>query len=122
MVAFPSPSVPKKAIAQLLFLCAFLGPLAFVSCARAPDAAALLAAGDVPGALREIRKEFAAGDTSVRTRYNLGSALLASDSLPPATELLENIRRASDGEIRMRSRFNAGLGELKQICNVDDPF
>ncbi|MEP6780811.1 MAG: VWA domain-containing protein [Gemmatimonadaceae bacterium] len=115
------PTVPPKAVAQLMLLCMFLGPIALVSCAKPPDAAALIASGDVAGALKEIRKEFASGDTSVRARYNLGSALLASDSNPPATELLEGIRRGSDGEIRMRARFNAGLGELKMGRQPDNP-
>ncbi|MEP6763833.1 MAG: VWA domain-containing protein [Gemmatimonadaceae bacterium] len=121
VVSIVAPSASKKAAAQLLMVCILLGPIALVSCAKSPDAAALFASGDVVGALKQIRKEFASGDTTVRTRYNLGAALLASDSLPPATELLENIRRASEGEIRMRARFNAGLGELKMGRQPDNP-
>jgi Ca-activated chloride channel family protein len=97
---------------QLLLFCVLLGPLAAISCAHAPDAAKLLEAGNVTGAIAALRKQFAAGDSSATTRYNLGSALLAADSMDAATELLEGVRRSSDGEVRMRSRFNAGLAEL----------
>lgn len=121
VVSFPTPPVPPKTVAHLMLLCLFLGPMLLVSCAKSPDAAALIANGDVVGALKEIRQEFTSGDTTAKTRYNLGSALLASDSNPVATELLESIRRGSDGEIRMRARFNAGLGELKMGRQPDNP-
>lgn len=107
--------------AQPLLLVLALMPLALTSCARTPDAAAIMASGDVPGAIAALRKEFASGDSTAATRYNLGSALLAADSLATASELLEGVRRESEGEVRMRSRFNAGLSQLKMGRVPDNP-
>jgi len=107
--------------AQLLLVALALGPLTFMSCARNPDAAALMADGKITEAINVLKKEFAEGDTSAFTRYNLGSALLAADSLEPATELLEGVRRGSEGEVRGRSQFNAGLSQLKLGRIPDNP-
>lgn len=115
----PSPAVLNTAQPLLLVL-AFM-PLTLMSCARTPDAAAIMASGDVPGAIAALRKEFASGDSTAATRYNLGSALLAADSLAPASELLEGVRRESEGEVRLRSRFNAGLSQLKMGRVPDNP-
>ena len=107
--------------AQVVALLATIAPFTIISCAKHPDAAALMADKNVLGAIDVLKKQLADGDSSASTRYNLGSALLAADSLPPATELLEGVRKESDGEVRMRSRFNAGLAQLKQGRNPDNP-
>jgi Ca-activated chloride channel family protein len=128
VVADVKPKAPSAAAstyaprgAQLLVLCALLGPLALASCAKPPDAAALLADGKIMDAISVLRKQLAAGDSTFETKYNLGSALLAADSTPVATELLEDVRRGAAGEVRMRSRFNAGLSELKQGREPGNP-
>jgi len=87
-------------------------PVALVSCKQAPDPAALFKAGNVGAAIAGYRAQIAGGDTTVRTRYNLGTALIGADSLGAAAELLEMVRRESDGETRMRARFNAGYASL----------
>lgn len=120
----PSTNSSKKGAgvaAQLLMFCVLLGPISAVSCARSPDAAALLADGKINEAIAVLRKQLVDGDSSALTKYNLGSALLAADSMTPATELLEGVRRGSNGEVRMRSRFNAGLAELKQGREAGNP-
>jgi Ca-activated chloride channel family protein len=83
-----------------------------MSCKQAPDPAALFAEGHVQAAIAGYRAQIAGGDTTVRTRYNLGTALIGADSLTAAAELLEMVRRESDGETRMRARFNAGYAAL----------
>lgn len=83
-----------------------------LSCTRPPDPAVLFAAGNVMGAVRAYHAMVAAGDTTARTRYNLGTSLLGPDSLTEAAELLEAVRRGADGEVRMRARYNAGLAQL----------
>jgi len=83
------------------------------SCAKPADPAVLFEKGDVKGALALLQRQVADGDTTVITRYNLGTALLANDSVPMAVELLEALRRSAAGEVRMRARFNAGLGSLR---------
>lgn len=90
-----------------IVLAGFLG-----SCAKAPDPAVLFAEGNVPAALRAYREMVAKGDTTMQTAYNLGTTLIAVDSLPEASERLETVRRGADGEVRFRARFNAGLAAL----------
>lgn len=102
-----SVSPPSAALALWLMALPLLG-----SCAQPPDPAARFADGDIAGAIAAYRAQQAAGVSTARTRYNLGSALLGADSLPEASELLEAVRRDSDGEVRMRARFNAGLAAL----------
>jgi Ca-activated chloride channel family protein len=87
-------------------------PVMLMSCKQAPDPAALFAEGNVQAAIAGYRAQIANGDTTVRTRYNLGTALIGADSLAAAAELLEMVRRESDGETRMRARFNAGYASL----------
>ncbi len=89
------------------------------ACARAPDPAIRLAEGDAIGAVAAYRVLMAEGDTSLEMRYNLATALLAADSLDSASELLEAVRRASDGEVRARARFNGGLARLIEARAVN---
>lgn len=119
--AKPNAEVGTMKTAQVLAIMLLLAPFTMVSCAKPPDAAALLADGNTLGAIEVLKKQFAEGDSSAATRYNLGSALLAADSLAPATELLEQVRRGSEAEVRMRSRFNAGLAQLKQGKEPNNP-
>ena len=97
-------------VALLLLLTAL--PVALMSCKQAPDPAALFAEGNVQAAIAGYRAQIANGDTTVRTRYNLGTALIGADSLKAAAELLDLVRRDSDGETRMRARFNVGYTSL----------
>ena len=103
-------STTRPSTTLLLVLLAL--PVALVSCAQVPDPAALFAEGNVAAAIAGYRAQIANGDTTVRTRYNLGTALIGADSLKAAAELLEMVRRESDGETRMRARFNAGYASL----------
>ena len=105
------PSVEAMPPAALVLLLVAL-PVALVSCKQPPDPAALFAEGNVAAAIAGYRAQIANGDTTVRTRYNLGTALIGADSLTAAAELLEMVRRESDGETRMRARFNAGYASL----------
>jgi Ca-activated chloride channel family protein len=83
------------------------------SCAHPPDPARLYADGNVRAAIAGYRDMIARGDTTALTRYNLGTVLLGVDSLTEAAELLEGVRRSTDGELRMRARYNAGLAQLR---------
>jgi len=108
-------SLPRGVVVRggaWLLLLLPLGALSGIGCARAPDPALRLAEGDALGAVVAYRALVADGDTSLEMRYNLATALLAADSLVSATELLEAVRRAADGEVRARARFNAGLARL----------
>ncbi len=83
-------------------------------CSRGADPAALFQAGDVQRALADYRAQVAAGDSTPRTRFNLGTALLANDSVTEASALLEAARRETEGELRQRARFNAAVAALRQ--------
>jgi Ca-activated chloride channel family protein len=54
------------------------------------------------------------GDRTGPTLYNYGTALLATDSLPSAAEVLERAAESRDAELRYRSLFNLGLAHLKR--------
>lgn len=97
-------------VALLLLLGAL--PVTLMSCKQAPDPAALFAEGNVQAAIAGYRAQIANGDTTVRTRYNVGTALIGADSLKAAAELLDLVRRDSDGKTRMRARFNVGYTSL----------
>jgi Ca-activated chloride channel family protein len=104
---------------QLLLLVAV--PWIVGACTEAPDPAVLFAEGNVPGAVAAYRAMQGAGDTTQRTAYNLGTALLATDSIRDASERLEAVRRATDGELRFRARFNAGVAALRQGLQPENP-
>lgn len=104
------PRRPASAVVTSLLLVVMAGLTG--ACARPPDPAKLFADGNVRGAIAAYRDMIAAGDTTAMTRYNLGTALIGTDSLSEAVELLEAVRRSTDGELRMRARYNAGLAHL----------
>jgi len=110
---------PRVGTNAIIALCLLL--VNAVSCTQPPDPAALFAQGDVHGAIRAYRALMAKGDTSAVTRYNLGTALIGADSLTEAVELLEAVRRSTDGELRMRARYNAGLAQLELGRMPDNP-
>lgn len=92
-------------------LIAILTPL-ILSCSRAPDPAVLFAEGRIDEAIAAYRTLITEGDTTQRTAYNLGTALIARDSLNEASERLEAVRLQTSGEPEFRARFNAGLASL----------
>ena len=112
-------AVPPAALT--LWLAAL--PLSLLSCTQPPDPAVLFAEGNIGAALAAYRAQFASGDTTARTRYNLGTALLGADSLPEGAELLDVVRRdgTADGEVRYRARFNAGYAALRMGRTPGNP-
>jgi len=87
--------------------------LTLLSCTRPPDPAMLFAEGRIDEAIAAYRSLIAEGDTTQRTAYNLGTALIARDSLNEASERLEAVRLQTTGEPQFRARFNAGLAALR---------
>ena len=106
-----SAVAPSSSVATLLLM---LVPMVFVACANEPDPAALFKEGRIAEAIAAYRSLIAQGDTSARTVYNLGTAVLGADSLPEAQALLDAVRKNSEGDVRARARFNAGLAALEQ--------
>jgi Ca-activated chloride channel family protein len=64
--------------------------------------------------VREWRTAIAGGDHRPATMYNLGTALLAADSMAGAIEVLEVVQRTPDNTLRHRVLFNLGLAHLKR--------
>ncbi|ODT02818.1 MAG: hypothetical protein ABS52_12495 [Gemmatimonadetes bacterium SCN 70-22] len=60
------------------------------------------------------RSAIAKGDARPELMYNLGTALVAADSLPSAIEPLERAARVEEPELRFRAWFNLGLGHLRR--------
>jgi len=60
-----------------------------------------------------FRDEITAGDKKPETMYNLGTALVAGDSVASAVEALERVTDSRNDELRFRALFNLGLAHLK---------
>ncbi len=104
----PGETAGNAVIALWLLIVPVLG-----ACDRPPDPAVLFAEGNVAGAIAGYRAQIADGDTTARTRYNLGTALLGADSLKEGADLLDAVRREADGELGARARFNTGYAALR---------
>ena len=63
-------------------------------------------------AVAGFKRAIDGGDRSVNTLYNLGTALLATDSLDRAVEALDRATKATDAEVRYRALFNLGYAHL----------
>ena len=72
------------------------------------------AEGRYTEAASAYRRVIADGEASEQTVYNLGTSLLAADSLTSASEVLERASSARDDEVRFRALFNHGLANLMQ--------
>jgi Ca-activated chloride channel homolog len=78
------------------------------------DAARLYRAKQYARAAALYRAAVAKGDQSPATLYNLGTALLAADSIASASEALERAATTPDPELRFRALFNLGLAHLRR--------
>lgn len=76
-------------------------------------------AGRLLPAIRAYRAVVAGGDRRPVVLYDLGTALLAADSLDAAIETLERATFAGDAELRTRARYNLGLAYLKRGLRID---
>ncbi len=98
-----------------------LVPAIVVGCVGEPDPAAVFKEGRVAEAIAAYRAMVVQGDTSARTVYNLGTALLGANSLQEAQAMLEAVRKNSEGDVRARARFNAGWAALRQGRMAESP-
>jgi tetratricopeptide (TPR) repeat protein len=71
-------------------------------------------AGKTIEAIRAYRALVADGDRRGVVLYNLGTALLAADSLDAAIEALERATFIGDAELRRKARYNLGLAYLER--------
>ncbi len=83
------------------------------------DALAQHRAGRLNEAIRAYRRVVAEGDRRPLVLYDLGTALLAADSLDAAIEALERASFTGDAELRTRARYNLGLAYLKRGLRLE---
>lgn len=62
----------------------------------------------------DLRVRIRAGDHRPETLYNLGTALLAADSIAGAILVLDPLTRAERPEVRRRAQFNLALAHLRR--------
>lgn len=75
--------------------------------------------GRTAEAIRQYRSILGDGDKRPVVMYNLGTALLAADSLDGAVEALERALFTTNEELRTRARYNLGLAYLKRGQRLD---
>ncbi|MEX2182557.1 MAG: VWA domain-containing protein [Gemmatimonadaceae bacterium] len=76
-------------------------------------------AGRLLPAIRAYRSVIAGGDRRSLVLYDLGTALLAADSLDAAIETLERATFTPDAEVRRRARYNLGVAYLTRGLRLD---
>ena len=80
-----------------------------------PDAMTLFGQRKFTAAAQLLRSQMEQGDRTLRTQYNLGTALLEADSIVTATDALERVVTvAPDADLRFRALFNLGLANLRR--------
>lgn len=107
-------------VGAALALCALL-PTSQAQ-AQSPSLKEALAAqrdGRSADAIRQYRGVIAEGDRRPLVLYNLGTALLAADSLDGAVDALERALFTPDAELRTRARYNLGLAYLRRGLRLD---
>lgn len=115
-----SDVVRHSAVSALLLLAASLLPAA-AGAQRDPlgDAVAHHREGRLLAAIRGYRGVIADGDRRPVVLYNLGTALLAADSLDAAIDALERSSLATDAGVRTRALYNLGTAYLKRGLRSD---
>lgn len=90
--------------------------------AHSQDPAKLYKEGRFDDAARQWRRAINNGDTRAGTLYDLGTALLAADSLATAEEALDRAATAAPNvRLRQLALYNLGLARLKRAMLPDEP-
>jgi Ca-activated chloride channel homolog len=107
-----------RIVAPLVLLALFGGTARAQS---VPDPLDLFKAGQFARAAQRWKEQLATGDTHPSTLYNLGTAMLAADSLDAAVEVLERAASVPDASLRQRALYNLGLAQLKRGMREEAP-
>ncbi len=89
--------------------------------AHAQDPARLYKQGRFGEAAARWRAAIDRGDQRLATLYDLGTALLAADSLDTSEQALERAAASPEARVRRASLFNLGLARLKRALGPDAP-
>ena len=87
--------------------------------ARLREAIQAHQAGRIGPAIRGYRDAMIAGDRRPIVLYDLGTALLAADSLDAAVDALERAAFTPEPELRARALYNLGLAYLRRGLRAD---
>ena len=111
-----APAAAKTATSTAAGIALFLSLVAppHLEAAGPTEAAAHYRAKRYAQAVAEYRRAIADGDKSEETLYNLGTAMLAADSIDAAIDVLERAARAKSEEVLYRAQFNLGLAHLRR--------
>ena len=83
------------------------------------QAIAMHRAGRPLDAIKAYRGLIAAGDKRAVVLYNLGTSLLAADSLDAAIESLERVTFIGDAPLRRTARYNLGVAFLRRGLRLE---
>ncbi len=113
------------ALAGALLLAASIAltsaPVLAQTVGEASDAIGLMNQRRFNDAVRLLRERISGGDRTLRSQYNLGTALLEADSVATATELLDRVVTiAPDADLRYRALFNLGLANLRRARGMPE--
>jgi Ca-activated chloride channel family protein len=86
-----------------------------------PDPLDMFKAGQFIRAAQRWKDQIVGGDKHPSTLYNLGTAMLAADSLDAAAEILERASTVPDAALRERALYNLGLAQLKRGMRTEAP-
>jgi Ca-activated chloride channel homolog len=89
--------------------------------AAGPDPLDMFKAGEFVRAAQRWKDQIVNGDKHPSTLYNLGTAMLAADSLDAAAEILERATTVPDAALRERALYNLGLAQLKRGMRTEAP-
>jgi Ca-activated chloride channel family protein len=105
--------------APLLLIALLAAPLH--AQAAGPDPLDMFKAGQFIRAAQRWKDQIVGGDKHPSTLYNLGTAMLAADSLDAAAEILERASTVPDAALRERALYNLGLAQLKRGMRTEAP-
>lgn len=111
----------RRAGDAALVLALVLAPAGALGAQRDPLATAVEQhkAGRLLPAIRAYREAVAGGDRRPLVLYDLGTALLAADSLDAAVDALERATFTGDAALRERALYNLGLAYLRRGLRTD---
>jgi Ca-activated chloride channel family protein len=110
----------RRAAVLLLVLGAAAGaPRAAAAQGTADPALEAFKAGRTLDAVRGYRDAVGRGDRTPRTLYNLGTVLLAADSLDAAIDALERATYGAAPALRDRAMYNLGLAQLQRARRAE---
>jgi Ca-activated chloride channel family protein len=117
----PAAAEPATTTAAGLALVLVLSSPIPVEARAIQDPAAAYEGERYTEAAAEYRRLIRDGDERDETLYNLGTSLLAADSIDAAIDALDRASRSRSEEVRYRAQFNLGLAHLVRGLATEGP-